>query len=109
MTLGLRASFVVVASIGIASTLCVDGNPRGPAAIAAQLARRGAESEARIWMRRATPSLARFHTTIVDGRLVADDGALRALKFAVRDDAARAWWLERRAIDSVKSNGASSR
>lgn len=109
MTLGLRITFVVVAAAGGAALLRVDGNALGPAAIAARLARRGADAEARVWMERARPSLARFHATIVDGRLVADDGALRALKFAVRDDVARAWWLERRANGAVSSNAADSR
>lgn len=109
MTLGLRVCFVVVAGIGSAAVLGVDGNARGPAALAARLARFGAETEARAWMERARPSLARFDATIVDGRLVADDGAMRALKFAVRDDVARAWWLARRATGAVSSNAADSR
>lgn len=109
MSVGLRMSFGLVSCLGFASVVGVDGNTPGPAAIAGRLAQRGALAEAHVWMRRAGPSLARFSATIVDGELTAADGAVRALKFAVRDDLARAWWLEHRAEAALNADAASPR
>ncbi|MBL8767550.1 MAG: hypothetical protein JNL94_09315 [Planctomycetes bacterium] len=106
MTIGMRCAFGIVAVVALAAVLGVDGNPRGPAAIAAILADQGADVEARTGMARAERGLARFGTTIVDGRLRSlgstPDAVVRSLKFAVRDDAARAWWAKRSAVGPIR-------
>jgi hypothetical protein len=113
MTAGLRAAIAGVGLFASVAVVGVDGNARGPAAIAATLALHGARAEAAVWMARARPSLARFGASIVEGRLTSRTGdgrgLERALKFAVRDDAARAWWSAHTAASAVNPTGDASR